>query len=416
MFLQQISSLGLLEAYTFKPLLDGKALAKALGTPPGPWMKDALEVVMAWQLRDSDNTDPSTAIEEVRLNKENKNGGELTACLIDHFLQLTIRPLFAKTPRTVTSAGRKKLNPDTRPYQSIDDEEDKPWKTRERSSINLLRWILNKIDPERIERNWPLLIPPILTILDDSDPLVKSLGCEFAAMILSKTPPALLIRTGLGDVFEEVLMSCLTYLPTLTPEDQSVVILDAAFPALITLSNAQFPVQPSRKEHISNQQKRAKFLDQVLRRGVLSGFTYAGEYVKIAIILLKHLKAISNELGVELVRHLKDILPLLSRILGDPFAPASPELMLAAARAEQAAILNAWPRISYHRGEILKGIISGWIHVIDSGNTIDEVNLELRETVEMLMTAVKGEVDIVSEFTELMAADDRLKPLFAGLV
>ena len=49
-FTQLAADYDVLEAYALKPLLDGKALAKALDTPPGPWMKDALDVVMAYQL------------------------------------------------------------------------------------------------------------------------------------------------------------------------------------------------------------------------------------------------------------------------------------------------------------------------------------------------------------------------------
>ncbi|KAL1587396.1 hypothetical protein WHR41_03917 [Cladosporium halotolerans] len=65
-FVTHLRDLDILEAYSLKPLLDGKTLAKALSTPPGPWMKDALDVVMAWQLRHPDVKDPTEAIEEVK--------------------------------------------------------------------------------------------------------------------------------------------------------------------------------------------------------------------------------------------------------------------------------------------------------------------------------------------------------------
>ncbi|KAI7067298.1 hypothetical protein KC352_g42942, partial [Hortaea werneckii] len=65
-FLQHLQTISVLDAYSLKPLLDGKALAKALNTPPGPWMKDALDVVMAYQLRNPDTTDTDAAIEAVK--------------------------------------------------------------------------------------------------------------------------------------------------------------------------------------------------------------------------------------------------------------------------------------------------------------------------------------------------------------
>ncbi|EOD43557.1 putative trna nucleotidyltransferase protein [Neofusicoccum parvum UCRNP2] len=113
---QHIETLGLAEAYALKPLLDGKALAKALDTPPGPWMKSALDVVMAWQLRNPGVIDPTEAIEEVRVQRQTedsgsvkqqagKKKGELTSHLASHFLRLTIRPLFMKAQNPATITG-----------------------------------------------------------------------------------------------------------------------------------------------------------------------------------------------------------------------------------------------------------------------------------------------------------------------
>ena len=84
LFIQKLSELKLLEAYNFKPIMDGKALAKALNTPPGPWMKDALEVVMAYQLRNPDTATAEDALAEVKQSKAdqqngNRLGGELTS-------------------------------------------------------------------------------------------------------------------------------------------------------------------------------------------------------------------------------------------------------------------------------------------------------------------------------------------------
>jgi len=65
-FLKRVAELKILNVDTFRPLLKGTDLAKALGTKPGPWMKDALDVVMAWQLRNPDVTDTTAAIEAVK--------------------------------------------------------------------------------------------------------------------------------------------------------------------------------------------------------------------------------------------------------------------------------------------------------------------------------------------------------------
>ncbi|KAL8765398.1 MAG: hypothetical protein Q9209_007504 [Squamulea sp. 1 TL-2023] len=65
-WLSTLKDLNLLEAYQLKPLVTGDKLAKALQTKPGPWMSKALEMIIAWQFRNPDESDPEAAISEVR--------------------------------------------------------------------------------------------------------------------------------------------------------------------------------------------------------------------------------------------------------------------------------------------------------------------------------------------------------------
>jgi tRNA nucleotidyltransferase (CCA-adding enzyme) len=239
-FTTHLRDLDILDAYTLKPLLGGNALAKALATPPGPWMKDALEVVMAWQLRNPHVKDPNEAIEEV------KKHGELTSALASHFLKLTIRPLFIKAkPNNVTEQGRRRDKPQLPAKMTTENSDErvtKPWKSEKDSfSLALLKWIVNSLEEKSTERLWPLLVPPILALVDDWETKHKQLGAELLHSLLRATSPNLLSRTGLGSVFEEALLPCLTYLPSLTPEPDSVAILAATYPALFTLTNSRFP-------------------------------------------------------------------------------------------------------------------------------------------------------------------------------
>ncbi|ETS83351.1 hypothetical protein PFICI_05227 [Pestalotiopsis fici W106-1] len=69
-FLDHLHELDVMEAPSLKRIIDGKQLSKALGARPGIWMTAALDVCVAWQLRNPDITDPTGAIEEVRSKKE----------------------------------------------------------------------------------------------------------------------------------------------------------------------------------------------------------------------------------------------------------------------------------------------------------------------------------------------------------
>ncbi|ROW05248.1 hypothetical protein VSDG_00294 [Cytospora chrysosperma] len=70
-FLDHLEELKLMDAPFMKPLVDGRTLLQALGIKkPGKWMSPALDICMAWQLRNPEATDPAGAIEEVRRHKE----------------------------------------------------------------------------------------------------------------------------------------------------------------------------------------------------------------------------------------------------------------------------------------------------------------------------------------------------------
>jgi hypothetical protein len=69
-FLDHLRKLELFNAPSLKHIVNGTMLQKALGIKTGPWMKPALDIVMAWQLRHPHETDGNGAIEEVCKRRE----------------------------------------------------------------------------------------------------------------------------------------------------------------------------------------------------------------------------------------------------------------------------------------------------------------------------------------------------------
>ncbi len=69
-FLDHLQELDVMEAPSLKRSIDGTQLAKALGVRPGKWMAQALEICMAWQLRNPETTDPAGAVEEVNSKRD----------------------------------------------------------------------------------------------------------------------------------------------------------------------------------------------------------------------------------------------------------------------------------------------------------------------------------------------------------
>jgi hypothetical protein len=430
--IKHIESLDLFDVCSLKPLLDGKQLAKALDTKPGPWMKDALDVVMAWQLRNPGQTDPAAAIEAARAHR---NNGELASDLVRHFLKLTIRPLFVKaSPRNVTDQGRKGTTPLLPPkfsLQSPDDSVTRPWKyAQDASALDLLRWVVSRLHPKLTEEVWPLIVPPVLTLIDDWEVKYKQIGIALLKDLLEKTPPALLARTGLSEVFEEALMPCLTYLPTLSTPEESVAMLSITYATLLVLTQKRYPntALPSSSDRpalLEQQQpqpqtfsaQRTKMLDTIIRKGIIYGYTTASEYPTIVTTLYTNLSLILEELGIDSVKHIKYVLPMLTQSLSHPHGIASLTMLESAVTALQALLRNCWPRMALHRAEVLKGLCLCWLNVeeresSDEDNTA-RLRATLRDTVSLLRMILQNEehCDFEADVQALVAADSRLRSL-----
>jgi tRNA nucleotidyltransferase (CCA-adding enzyme) len=396
--LKHLETLDILDADTFKPLLKGTDLAKAMNLKPGPWMKDALEVVMAWQLRNPNITDPTEAIEEVKKTRK----GELTSRLISKFLSLTIRPLFLQTdPDKATTSSKNKL---------------KTWRDPENEyAVDLLRWALETSTESDIKREFNLLRAPILQMLDDNDLKWKAKACEFVGLFVRAAPRDLIMGRGYKQMFTDELFPLFTYLPTLTPEEESVLVFDHAFSALVTLS-------------LIEEAKDERMLDKIVREGVLAPlfhFTSPLSYPNLTTVILTHLSAVLDELRIKSVKHLQSILPPLLNILRDHFAPASPRLLIAAAKGLQSTIRNGWPRIASPRLlEISTASCESWIACAEfeqNSTDLENVKHELKVVMRMVdqrivMLADDQEMDVWNrEKTKLVAEGSIFKELFEGV-
>ena len=137
-----------------------------------------------------------------------------------------------------------------------------------------------------------------MALMDDTSTAYKVKGCAALDTFLSIVPAPLLQRTGLGEVLHTALMPNLLYLPTLTPEEESLHLLGATYPTLIRLARVQYSDD-------SQRSAKGKVMDSIFRKGILQGYAHAGENVKIAELLINMMRSLINEMGVESVKHLK---------------------------------------------------------------------------------------------------------------
>ena len=60
-----LKDLGLLDAHEMRPILNGNDVMEAVGRSSGPWLSEALDAVIRWQLRNPESTDADGARAEI---------------------------------------------------------------------------------------------------------------------------------------------------------------------------------------------------------------------------------------------------------------------------------------------------------------------------------------------------------------
>lgn len=155
-----------------------------------------------------------------------------------------------------------------------------------------------------ISKQWPLFIPVILTLLDDTTTRIRTRGLVILDDFLSKFPNNILRDTGLASVFEDAVFPTLHFLPNITPEAESLQLLVPAYSALLTLAGKVNDGKAQTGKHHSDM-PRAKLLDKILREGIFSAYFHAKEHICIVEVLLVQTTLVLNEMGIYAVKHLK---------------------------------------------------------------------------------------------------------------
>lgn len=143
----------------------------------------------------------------------------------------------------------------------------------------------------------------LLALLDEATTRIRRRGLLILDAFLDKFPANILRDTGLSSVFEEAVFPTLHFLPSITPEEESIVLLEAAYSALLSLARKMEPKAGQAETHSSSS--KAKMLDKVLRDGVFSAYFHVKEHVRIVEVLLVQTAKIVDELQIHAVKHLK---------------------------------------------------------------------------------------------------------------
>ncbi|KAI8959240.1 hypothetical protein F5Y11DRAFT_350755 [Daldinia sp. FL1419] len=348
--LQHKGELGLLILTTLTKL---SPKASPLHLPPST----LLRITAFTNPTDLWTTAESSALSQSLLSSqlEHLNASQVQSLIVQDILTSFLRPLFSKSrPATITASGRKAefIEPSRYDGAARESPETKPWKYAHRYAVTVFEWAVEHADSTLLQSHWPLFTPVLLTLIDEPGPTalkIRSLGILRA--FWARCPAGLMQNTGLAEVIEQAVFPAVLYLPSLTPEDESLEILGAAYPALTEMAGLTVDRPLVVTEVITTEKQtliqkpthgitegQRKLLDKIIREGIMVGYHHSKEH---------------------------DFIPMLSEIMTDPFGAKHPPTLASGIKLLQTILRNCWPRIPHYCNEVIKILMLCWLVIED---------------------------------------------------
>jgi hypothetical protein len=120
---------------------------------------------------------------------------------VEEILVKYVKPIFQANPHPMLSVETSRKLPRTAGgYAAAQDAyEGQVWKAHPGIG-NVLLWCVQRIDTDAYERLWHLVVPPVMTLLDDFEAGYKLLGIKVVNAMLEHAPYPLLNRTGISEL------------------------------------------------------------------------------------------------------------------------------------------------------------------------------------------------------------------------
>ncbi|KAH7327835.1 hypothetical protein B0I35DRAFT_472604 [Stachybotrys elegans] len=231
------------------------------------------------------------------LSNQLADDDKLTHFIVEVVLKGTLRPLFSKSTSRVTSSGRPSHLEQPAKSATATTDGEAPWKQAGGiATMARLQWAVKASNEALIRAHWPLFAPPLLTVVEDTSTVYRAYGLEILDMFVAKCPAEILQSTGLHAIIEDAVFPTLMFLPSLTPEDESISLLHPAYRTLICLAE---------RNHSKQEEKSRRSLDRLVRGGIIAGYHHASQYPRIVEVLMAYTATIVNHLGLSASRHLE---------------------------------------------------------------------------------------------------------------
>ncbi|KAF9557416.1 hypothetical protein CPC08DRAFT_819874 [Agrocybe pediades] len=291
-----------------------------------------------------------------------------------HVLKDDIKPIFRTNPHPHlhTSTGRRIAKPAGGAMAMQDYYDSQPWKEHP-GIYKVVLWCIHRIKPETYERVWQLVIPPIMTFLDDYQASYKLQGTLLVQDLLRHVPADLLRRTGVDGLLQQSLRNSLAHLDN--PDTPSLI--EHAVQASLSLTLLTTTLGTG----TNGSSKRFEDLSFLLGEGIISGiWLYAEDKPQVVLATFRALPNLLKALDIGGVRFLKALIPQLAHaLIPRPLIDRNPAMQTSAMFVLETLLDTCRPRIPPWKETILDAIGRCWVDLIDEGKKAPQVRAKVQQ-------------------------------------
>ncbi|KZW04005.1 hypothetical protein EXIGLDRAFT_716025 [Exidia glandulosa HHB12029] len=320
--------------------------------------------------------------------------------LIQEILLNHVRPAFAKTPHPAVNlaTGRKLARPIGGVGATHDLYDEQTWK-KHPGIPAIVHWCTTNIETTEYEQLWHLIVPPLMTLLDDYETRYKIWGVRIATAMLQRAPAALLHRSGIDSLLDKSIVSTFYHLHN--PETAD--LLRISIPGYIALVE--------RCTELDSMDRLNKLFDLMGNNIIGSIWIYASRDADTILATTDVLPDVVQALGISTCRYLKALIPQLLYSLTAEYA-FSARQALSSLTALECVLRVCRPRVKAWAEVILTSICRCWV------SCIEDTHREKSEDIQTHLVSLLGvlvDIDPVLRQNEIPQIYTAQRDLFHGL-
>ncbi|KAF9268321.1 hypothetical protein L218DRAFT_608770 [Marasmius fiardii PR-910] len=361
--------------------------------------REQAEVVSATVPFEEESASWTTSRSKLLAGDIMQNFSEPNITVVTEVLLQHVKPVFQRNPHPSLnmSTGRKLQRPAGGFMGSQDFYESQDWKDNVRLP-SLVYWCVRHMKESDYSHLWHLVIPPIMTMLDDYQVPYKLKGVAIASELLERAPQDLLKKTGIDGLISKALNNCLGHFD----HEYSPNLVRSAIAT--SLSSILLTTTPGTRTRFDQ-------LCALLGEGVIGTiWLYGHRKPAVLTASIEALPPLIRALNLGTARFLKALIPqLVHSLCPSPPVSLNVKLQISSLDALKTILEVCAPRMHHWECTILNGVARCWVTIVEKKPEIDEsereeLKIRLRAVCE---TLVKVSPSVAQDGFQRLLQSDR---------